>query len=205
MLPDRDEPIYYIYGSTNRGLSPSDTRKEVVVYRTRDLEDWGEPITAWAVPAGHWARETVWAPEVHRDRSRHWAGVRKPLPTPHGRPPNVKRNLRFFLRRGFDVRAVDADPDAIRSVRQLAASLQPALPPARIHCGSLDALPWEDGSTDAVTCSAVLHFARDERDFASMLEEMWRVLAPGVFFARLATRRTDLIATGPRARAPRSS
>lgn len=98
------------------------------------------------------------------------------------------RNLRFFLRRGFDVRAVDADPDAIRSVRLLAASLQPALPPAHIHCGSLDALPWEDGSTDAVICSAVLHFARDERDFASMLEELWRVLAPGgLFFARLAT------------------
>ena len=42
VLPDRDEQVYYIYGSTNRGLSPSDTRKEVVVYRTRDLEDWGE-------------------------------------------------------------------------------------------------------------------------------------------------------------------
>ena len=73
-------------------------------------------------------------------------------------------------------------------MRHLAASLQPALPSAQIHCGPLDALPWEDGSTDAVICSAVLHFARDERDFASMLEEMWRVLAPGgLFFARLAT------------------
>jgi tellurite methyltransferase len=98
------------------------------------------------------------------------------------------RNLPFFLRRGFDVRAVDADTEAVRSVRQLAASLQPALPPDRVHCGSLDALPWEDGSVDAVICSAVLHFARDERDFAAMLEEMWRVLAPGgLFFARLAT------------------
>ena len=98
------------------------------------------------------------------------------------------RNLPFFLRRGFDVRAVDADPEAVRAVRHLAASLQPAPPPAQVHCGPLDALPWKDGSTDAVICSAVLHFARDERDFASMLEEMWRVLAPGgLFFARLAT------------------
>lgn len=41
---------------------------------------------------------------------------------------------------------------------------------------------------DAVISSAVLHFARDEREFAAMLEEMWRVLAPGgLFFARLAT------------------
>jgi len=98
------------------------------------------------------------------------------------------RNLPFFLRRGFDVRAVDADPLAIHSVRRLVASLSPSLPPDQIHCGSLDSLPWEDGSTDAVVCSAVLHFARDEREFAAMLEEMWRVLAPGgLFFARLAT------------------
>jgi SAM-dependent methyltransferase len=98
------------------------------------------------------------------------------------------RNLPYFLRRGFDVRAVDTDAGAIRSVRQLAASLNPALPAGQIHCGPLDALPWADGSTDAVICSAVLHFARDEREFAAMLEEMWRVLAAdGLLFARLAT------------------
>jgi SAM-dependent methyltransferase len=98
------------------------------------------------------------------------------------------RNLPFFLRHGFDLRAVDADPEAMRAVRELVAALNPVLPPDRMHCGPLDALPWEDHSTDAVICSAVLHFARDEREFAAMLEEMWRVLAPGgLFFARLAT------------------
>jgi len=98
------------------------------------------------------------------------------------------RNLPFFLRHGFEVRAADADAAAIRSVRQLVASLNPALPPNQIHCGPLDSLPWEDGSTDAVICSAVLHFAAGEREFAAMLQEMWRVLAPGgLFFARLAT------------------
>lgn len=98
------------------------------------------------------------------------------------------RNLPFFLRHRFDVRAVDADPEAIRLVRQLVAALHPALPPNQIHCGPLDALPWEDGSTDAVVCSAVLHFSRDEAAFAAALREMWRVLAPGgLFFARLAT------------------
>jgi tellurite methyltransferase len=98
------------------------------------------------------------------------------------------RNLPYFLRHGFDVRAVDADASAIRSVRQLVAALQPTLPPDHIHCGSLVSLPWGDGSSDAVICSAVLHFARDEREFTAMLEEVWRVLAPGgLFFARLAT------------------
>ncbi len=86
------------------------------------------------------------------------------------------------------MRALDADPGAIRSVRRLAASLNPALPPGQIQHGQLESIPWEDASTDAVICSAVLHFARDEEAFASMLNEMWRVLAPGgLFFARLAT------------------
>jgi len=98
------------------------------------------------------------------------------------------RNLPYFLRRGFDVRAIDADPSAIRVVRQLAASLNPSLPIEQIQQGSLTSLPWEQGSVDAVVCSAVLHFARDEQDFAAMVREMWRVLAPGgLFFARLAT------------------
>jgi tellurite methyltransferase len=98
------------------------------------------------------------------------------------------RNLPYFLRHGFDVRAVDSDAVAIGSVRRLAASLNPVLPLDQIHCGPLDSLPWDDGSVDAVICSAVLHFARDEEEFTAMLEEMWRVLAPdGLFFARLAT------------------
>jgi tellurite methyltransferase len=98
------------------------------------------------------------------------------------------RNLQYFLRRGFDVWAVDVDAAAISSVRQIVASLNPALPPGQIHCGSLDSLPWKDGSMDAVICSAVLHFARDEREFTAMVEEMWRLLVPGgLLFARLAT------------------
>ena len=41
---------------------------------------------------------------------------------------------------------------------------------------------------DAVVCSAVLHFARDRAHFERMVDEMWRVLAPGgLFFARLAS------------------
>lgn len=98
------------------------------------------------------------------------------------------RNLPYLLRNGFDVRAIDADPTAIAEVRRLARALNPSLPLEQIRQGSLAALPWEDGSTDAVICSAVLHFARDEQDFAAMIGEMWRVLAPGgLFFARLAT------------------
>src|SRR5918995_6161624 len=56
------------------------------------------------------------------------------------------RNLPFFLTHRFDVRAVDADAGAIRSVRQLVASLSPGMPLDQIHHGSLASLPWADGS-----------------------------------------------------------
>src|SRR4030095_4376062 len=79
------------------------------------------------------------------------------------------RNLLFFLRRGFDVCAVDDDAAAIRSVRRLVEAVNPALRPGQIQQASLHAVPWADESTDAVISSAVLHFARDERAFAAML------------------------------------
>ena len=98
------------------------------------------------------------------------------------------RNLPFLLSRGFEVFAVDEDPAAVTSVRKLAERLAPTLPPDNIRQGTLDALPWSDGRMDAIICSAVLHFARDRAHFERLLDEMWRVLAPGgLFFARLAS------------------
>lgn len=98
------------------------------------------------------------------------------------------RNLVYFLRAGVEVFGIDRDPGAIRSVRALAAELAPALPADNFQVGGLDALPWPEGSMDAVLCSAVLHFAANEEHFGRMLQEMWRVLRPGgIFFARLAS------------------
>jgi SAM-dependent methyltransferase len=98
------------------------------------------------------------------------------------------RNLPFLLSRGFEVFAIDEDPAAVRAVRRLAERLAPSLPIDNVREGTLDALPWPDGPMDAIICSAVLHFARDRTHFEGMLDEMWRVLAPGgLFFARLAS------------------
>ena len=98
------------------------------------------------------------------------------------------RNLPYFLRKGFDVYAIDEDPRAVKATKQLAASLAPKLPHDNIRQGSMHVLPWPDGRMDAVICSAVLHFARDAIHFDRMVEELWRVLARGgLFFARLAS------------------
>lgn len=97
------------------------------------------------------------------------------------------RNLVYLMRRGFDVWGVDESADAIATVRTLARELAPALPADRFQVGRVEALSHADGSMDVVISSAVLHFARDEAHWTAMLDDMWRVLAPGgLFFSRLA-------------------
>ena len=97
------------------------------------------------------------------------------------------RNLHFLLTAGRECFGIDRQPVAIEEIRALASRLAPALPSSNFIAGEIDALPWEAASMDAVICSAVLHFSRDEAHFDRMIDEMWRVLKPGgVFIARLA-------------------
>jgi len=99
------------------------------------------------------------------------------------------RNLVHLLREGCEVFAVDEDADAIEHLRQLSASLKTGLPAENFHVGLIEQMPFSDGFADAVICSAVLHFARDEEHFRAMLAELWRVLRPGgMLFCRLGSR-----------------
>jgi tellurite methyltransferase len=116
------------------------------------------------------------------------------------------RNLVYFLRRGFGCYGVDREAGSVARVRRLAADLAPTLPASNFEVGDLEDLSHDDGSIDAVVCSAVLHFANDEPHFGLMLAEMWRVLAPnGLFFARLASNiglEREVGAAGRRVRLP---
>ncbi|MDQ3749665.1 MAG: class I SAM-dependent methyltransferase [Acidobacteriota bacterium] len=98
------------------------------------------------------------------------------------------RNLVYFLRSGYEVFAVDQNPQAIQQVRLLAKTLNPILPPENFQISTVEKMPFQDKRFDAVISNAVLHFASDERHFYLMIEEMWRVLRRGgLFFARLAS------------------
>ena len=98
------------------------------------------------------------------------------------------RNLVWLLRAGFDVRGVDESAVAVRAARAKGAALAPALEPDRFSVGSVERMGFADGAFDLVISSAVLHFARDEQHWWSMVREMWRVLAPGgILFARMAS------------------
>lgn len=98
------------------------------------------------------------------------------------------RNLVYLMRAGADVYGVDGDPDAIREVRSLAASLATALPADNFRVEPIQQNSFPNQFATVVISSAVLHFARDDAEFEDMLEGAWRVLASGgLFFCRLAS------------------
>jgi SAM-dependent methyltransferase len=98
------------------------------------------------------------------------------------------RNLAFFLRVGYEVRAVDADRAAVDAVRSMAEKLAPALPADNFRVQPVERMSFPDGCVDFVISSAVLHFARDDDHFDAMLRECWRLLdSKGIFFCRLAS------------------
>ena len=125
------------------------------------------------------------------------------------------RNLVYFLRSGYELFAVDESEEAIAQTRRLAGVLAPHLPAGNFRVEPVERMSWEtvnsrqrtansqdptataggadraadsNSGFDVVLSSAVLHFARDERHWQAMVNEMWRVLKPGgIFFARLAS------------------
>jgi tellurite methyltransferase len=98
------------------------------------------------------------------------------------------RNLVYFLRAGFDLYGADEDAQAIRSVRAMAAALAPRLSENNFRIEAVEAMSFPDQFADVVISSAVLHFARDQKHFRTMLEGTWRVLKPGgLLFCRLAS------------------
>ena len=89
------------------------------------------------------------------------------------------RNLVYFLREGFDVRGIDADPDPIEDVRRMARAIAPSVSEDRFRAESLQSSSLPDGCATVVISSAVLHFARTDDEFAAMLQGTWRLRRRG--------------------------
>jgi tellurite methyltransferase len=98
------------------------------------------------------------------------------------------RNLVYLLRQGYEVFGVDPHVAAIEGVRHLAGSIAPQLSPDNFRAERIENNSFPDGFADVVLSSAVLHFARDDDQFFSMLRGSWRILkSGGLFFCRLAS------------------
>jgi SAM-dependent methyltransferase len=102
------------------------------------------------------------------------------------------RNLVFLLRAAsherYELFGADSDPQAIASVRRLAASLAPGSPATNFRVETIEKMSFPDAFADLVISSAVLHFASSDEHFEAMLDGTWRALKPGgLFFCRLAS------------------
>jgi tellurite methyltransferase len=98
------------------------------------------------------------------------------------------RNLVYLLREGYEVYAADANAHEVDKVRSMARQLAPSLPASNFRAEAVEHLSFHDAFADVVISNAVLHFARDDAHFESMLLGSWRVLKPGgLFFCRLAS------------------
>jgi tellurite methyltransferase len=98
------------------------------------------------------------------------------------------RNIAYLMQAGVQVYGADISAEAIDKVRDLASELAPTIPARNFVNADLDQLPFEDEMFDVVICSAVLHFARNEEHFKSIVQDLWRVLKPGgMLFARFST------------------
>ena len=98
------------------------------------------------------------------------------------------RNLVYFLREGYEVYASDSDAGAVDHIRSLARTLAPALPESNFRVEPVENMSFDDACADVVVSNTVLHFARDDAHFESMLHGSWRVLKPGgLFFCRVGS------------------
>jgi hypothetical protein len=86
MVVDEATDHYYLYVANNPLLS-NVKGVGTMVYRSRDLKHWSDPIVVFRPGPELWAQNGAWAPEVHRWRG-HWYlfttlhNPKKPLPVP---------------------------------------------------------------------------------------------------------------------------
>ncbi|MEM7036518.1 MAG: class I SAM-dependent methyltransferase, partial [Bacteroidota bacterium] len=92
------------------------------------------------------------------------------------------RNIHWLLHQGFDVTALDANPEAIEFLRTNYPKH-----PNRFHLSTLENFP-SDTSYDFIICNAVLHFARNHAHFDAMFDRLADLLAPeGYLFIRMTS------------------
>ena len=98
------------------------------------------------------------------------------------------RNAVYFINAGFQIFGIDQNEIAIQYCRFMAKSLDKSYDAHRFQVAGLEEIPFHKSAFDAVICSAVLHFAKDEANFWLMMDEMLRVLKPGgILWFRMTT------------------
>ena len=93
------------------------------------------------------------------------------------------RNLKWFYKNDFTLTGIDINAERTAQAKE-------NYPKASVNfsVGELDDLPFSENSFDHILCCAVLHFAKSDEHFYSMITEMVRVLKPdGSLLIRVAS------------------
>ena len=101
---------YYMYAQMDNrlsGLGDNKKPKGVEVYISSDLKQWKQPQTVLLLPDNFWARNMVWAPEMHEHKGKYYLFVtltssefHKNMKKPKGQKkwPNFhKRGTHIFI------------------------------------------------------------------------------------------------------------
>ncbi|MBL7189313.1 MAG: family 43 glycosylhydrolase [Phycisphaerae bacterium] len=101
ILADAATRTYYLYKSMSVRLKDGKSRRGVGVYTSEALQIWEGPTPVFHFPEDSWANQSIWAPEVHKYKGKYYLFVtltsKDKLPTPEGRPQNVKRATQILI------------------------------------------------------------------------------------------------------------
>lgn len=75
IVAEQSTQTYYLYAQMANRLDNPPERQGVEVYESKDLETWRGPYAVFEVTPDHWARQQVWAPEVHRYAGKYYLFV----------------------------------------------------------------------------------------------------------------------------------
>lgn len=75
---DEETQHYYMYAQIDNrlaGRGGENRPKGVEVYVSSDLKQWEQPKTVLLIPDDFWAKEMVWAPEMHEYNGKYYLFV----------------------------------------------------------------------------------------------------------------------------------
>lgn len=112
IVADAGRQTYHLF-TRNEASMTGDDRLGIMAYSSRDLKHWTKPKLVFSLPAGTWAKDGAWAPEVHA-----WKGKWYLFSTWHDSgaalPPNGARPL---YRRSTILAVADRPDGPYRLVR----------------------------------------------------------------------------------------
>ena len=120
IFADTATQSYYMYAQIDNrlaGQGGEDRPKGVEVYVSSDLKEWKQPQTVLLLPDDFWAREMVWAPEMHEYNGRYYMFVTLTSSQLHDhmQEPTGETNWPPFSKRGTHVFVADSPVGPFRA------------------------------------------------------------------------------------------